>query len=820
MRAYLHLLDKPWLLLALVCAALAAAAPFWHRFEFDASADTLVVDGDPKLVYYLETGLNFASDEFLVLTYRPGNLFTPDSLDLLDRMQTQLATIDGVASVFSILDAPLLQSPPLSLDELAGGDLPTLRDEGVDLEAAKRELTTSPVFRELLISLDGETSAIRIVLDPPTRLDRLQVRRAQLRGLSSMSAEQAAELAQLEPEYQARMSAFREQRSHVTREVRRVRDAHADLAELHLGGVPMIAADMIAYVQRDVLVFGTIVTIIVIFMLTLFFGRIIWVILPIITSAFAIALVVGFLGFIERPVTVVSSNFVALMAIITISFTIHLIVRYRELRGATHETPHEELVKATMASKFAPCLYTALTTMVAFGSLMASRIVPVEDFGWMMCLGVACAFLSTYSLFPAALLLLGRWRSTRARDVRMALTDMLSRAVRHHHTIMLGIAFVFAIISAIGLTRLSLENRFIDYFRDGSEIRDGMVYIDDQLGGTVPFEVIVSFPPHVDQAPDPDDDFFFDEPDAFPERYWFTSDKIERLDDLQQFILRQPGVGNTNSVANLAMLARQLNDGQPLDSVQLAGVLGELPDTIRSELIAPYAAPGIGAMRISARVRETGPRLSGETLVESIVDYAEQTLGFPAGTVNVTGVLVMFDDSLKQLFASQRDTLVWVVLATGIMFVVLLRSFVLAILGVVPNILAAALVISFMGYAGIPLNMMTITIAAISIGIGVDDAIHYLHRFRHEFQETGNVVEAVRRSHASIGRAMYYTSVVVMVGFSVLVFSKFVPTIHFGILTALAMALALLANLTVLPSMLIAVYKRLTNLGLPAINRD
>jgi predicted RND superfamily exporter protein len=808
MRAYLHLLDRPWLLLAFVCIALAAAAPYWPRFEFDASADTLVVDGDPKLLYYLETGLNFRSDEFLVLTYRPGSLFTPQSLALLERMQAELAAIDGVSSVFSILDAPLLQSPPLSLDELAGGDLPTLRDPDVELAAAKNELTTSPVFSELLISLDGETTAIRIVLDPPTELDRLQVRRGQLRGLNALNAEQAAELERLEPDYQAQQLEFRKQRTHVTREVRRVRDAHAHLAELHLGGVPMIAADMIAYVQRDVLVFGSIVSAIVIIMMTLFFGRLIWVVLPIITSGFAIALVVGFLGFIDRPVTVVSSNFVSLMAIITISFTIHLIVRYRELRGMTHEMSHEDLVKATMASKFAPCLYTALTTMVAFGSLMASRIVPVEDFGWMMCLGVLCAFVASYSIFPAALLLLGRRRSTRARDIHMAFTDMLSRAVRHHHLIMLGVAALFAVVAAIGLNRLSLENRFVDYFRDGSEIRDGMIYLDEQLGGTVPFEVITSFPPFVAQEPDPDDDFFFDEPDPFPERYWFTSDKLERLEKLQQFIAEQPAVGNITSVANLAALARQLNDGEPLDSVQLAGVMGELPENIRTELIAPYAAPAIGAMRISARVRETGPRVSRDNLVQSIQQYAENTLGFPEGAVNVTGVLVLFDDSLKQLFASQRDTLVWVVLATLVMFLVLLRSPTLAILGVLPNVLAAALVISFMGYAGIPLNMMTITIAAISIGIGVDDAIHYLHRFRHEFQATGDVVEAIRRSHASIGRAMYYTSVIVMVGFSVLVFSNFVPTIYFGILTALAMALALLANLTVLPSLLIVAYKR------------
>ena len=173
----------------------------------------------------------------------------------------------------------------------------------------------------------------------------------------------------------------------------------------------------------------------------------------------------------------------------------------------------------------------------------------------------------------------------------------------------------------------------------------------------------------------------------------------------------------------------------------------------------------------------------------------------------MTGMATLFNGMLRHLFNSQTSTLLFVVTATLVMFLLLLRSPVLAVLGLLPNLLAAAVALGFMGFAGIPVDIMTVTIAAIIIGIGVDDAIHYLHRFQVEFTRLGNAQEAVRASHASIGNAIYYTSVTVVIGFSVLAFSNFMPTVYFGLMTALAMVLALAANLVLLPSMLVVVYR-------------
>jgi predicted RND superfamily exporter protein len=805
MRSYGRWLNRHHWLLGMNGIAVVVAVLFWPRFTFDASSDTLVVDGDPALAYYQEIAARFGSDEFLVLTYRPDEhgLFTRASIDEIEAIESDLENLTGVAGVFSLLDAPLLESPPVQITELGDG-YRTLRAPDVDLDAAKRELASSPLFGNLL-STDGATTALRVDLIPEPRLDALMEERNALRA----SGADSDRLADVEMAYAIERAAYRDRREDLMQAVRAVRDRYRANADLHLGGVPMIAADMIDYVRSDVILFGSAVVVIVIGMLYVFFRRIRWVVLPVVTSAVTIGWVIGLLGFLSTPVTVVSSNFISLLAIITISFTIHLIVRYRELIVAHPDRSHEQLVADTMRSKFAPCLYTALTTMVAFGSLISSHIEPVVDFGWMMCVGVLASFAATYLLFPSLLLLFKKGHASPNVRARRIVTEALSTSVRGHHRIVLGVGAAIAMIAIFGVSRVSLDNRFIDYFDEDTEIRQGMLIIDRELGGTVPFEIVLSFDPFSEEALQSDDPFAFETNDDYPQRYWFTPDKIATLRQLQDYLLSDPQVGSVTSIANLEAIGRRFNDGQPLDGVQLALVLGAMPEAIRAQLIEPYAAPYHGELRLTGRVKETGAELNRDSLLADIRDFGHRQLGFDDDSFHITGMLVLFNNTLKQLFQSQTNTLVYVLGATFIMFVVLLRSLKLAVLGLVPNVLAAAAVIAVMGYLGIPLDMMTITIAAICIGIGVDDAIHYLHRFREELQIDDNAVEAVRRSHSSIGQAMYFTSITVIAGFSVLALSNFVPTVHFGLLTAVAMALALLANLTLLPALLIATTRRL-----------
>ena len=793
-RGYLAMLGHPGRMLVGLTGALLLAAGFASRFSFDASADTLVVEDDPDLQLYREVSAVFGGDDFLLVTFTPhaGELLASANLDALGRLQRRLGEIEGVTSVFSVLDAPLLKSPPVSLDELAEG-FRTLRSADVDLALAAEELASSPFFRELLISADGRTAALRVDILPmpmPERADTAERRR-----------QVAARAALIEA-------------------VRGLRTEFSPLGVLHLGGVPMIASDMIAFVKSDLAVFGGLVLVLVMAVLRAAFGQLRWVLLPLGCAAAGILATLGVLGFLLMPATVISSNFVALMAIMTISLTIHLIVRYRELLQAPEPLGAKKLVAATMTSKFAPCLYTALTTMAAFGSLTVSSIVPVEDFGWMMCIGLVLGFLVTFILFPAVLMLLDGGRPRPGLRVETGMIQRLSALSQRHPGRIAWASLAAAAAAAAGIAQLSVDNRFIDYFKDDTDINQGMVYIDRHLGGTAPFDLVLNFEPW--QAWDDalaGDDLFADDPfaeaaaggaasDPFPERYWFTRDKLDRIGLAHRLLEARPEVGKVVSLASLDELARQFNDGEPLNNVQVAAVLAALPPDLRDEVIRPYASPATGQARLWARVIESGPYFDRDQLVADIKQAVVREAGFADGAVAIAGMVVLFNGMVRKLVSSQVDTLGYVLLATFLMFLVLLRSPLFALLGMAPNILAAAAVLAVMGFAGIPLNMMTAAIAAVSIGIGVDFAIHYLHRYRRERALAEDPGAAVARTHGSIGRALFLTGLTIMVGFSVLCFSNFVPTIMFGLLVALAMALAFLANLTLLPSLLVLTDRR------------
>lgn len=797
---YFKCLDYPRLILTFIVLVCLLAMSFWPRFTMEASSDALVVEGDPALAYYRQIQQRFGGDELLFLTYAPfaESLFSAAALAEIADIQAKLETLDNVSSVFSILDAPLLDNNEQA-DIKEDAQYLTLRSEGVDIELAGTELSSSPLYVDMLVSRDATTTLLRIGLKFETQLDALRQQRSQLR---SSAAVKTSQLAAIESRYAAEKLRYTQQRQQLIRDVRAIRDAHSEHAQLYLGGVPMIAADMIAYVKNDVMVFGVLVTLIIIVMLYVFFRRARWVLLPLLSSLLTIGLLIGWLGFIRQPVTVVSSNALALLAIISLSFSIHLIVRYRELLATQPDMSHAALVVETMRSKFAPCFYTALTTIVAFASLSSSDILPVEDFGWMMCMGIVFALLISFTFFPALLLIFPRGVASATLGQPLAINNVLSRWARCHAAKILLLSLGLSVLVAGGLYQVSLDNRFVDYFKDDTEIRAGMLYIDEHLGGTVPFDVIVKFEPYEAEEVDEEDAFFFEEEDDFPEKYWFTPDKIKLLRELHLYLEAQPQTGKILSLATLDKVARQHNEGKPLSAVELAVALGAMPVAIREQLIEPFADPVSGEMRISGRIKESGPLFSRDKLVDDVHQFG-QGIGFAADEVQVTGMMVLFNNMLKKLFDSQTSTLAYVLLATLLMFALLVRSFNLALLGLLPNVLSAATVIAFMGYAGIPLDMMTITIAAISIGIGVDDAIHYLHRFREEFEACGDVREAVKLSHASIGRAMYFTSLTIMAGFSVLSFSNFVPTVYFGLLTALAMLFAMLANLTILPALLV-----------------
>jgi predicted RND superfamily exporter protein len=583
---------------------------------------------------------------------------------------------------------------------------------------------------------------------------------------------------------------------------------------MHLGGVPMIVSDSIDFIRHDLLVFGIAVFVFLVLILSVAFRKPRWVVLPLVTCFATCTIMLGVLGFMGWPVTVVSSNFVPLMLILCLALTLHVIVRYRELHAERPDNDQLTLVRATVRGIVVPCLYTALTTMVAFGSLIVSNIEPVIDFGWMMVMGVAIAFILSFTLFPAALVMLEPGEPRSRYDLTATITAFFARLItRHSKATMLGFG-VLAVICVSGVLRLSVENRFIDYYRENTEIYQGMELIDRELGGTTPLEIIIDAPvadtvedesrleDHLeDEYEDEFSDYYGDDSEAgiTATSYWVNSFRMPDVRSIHDFLDGLTETGKVLSVATAAAVLEQLDPEIMQDNWGLSIVYRKMPSDIRDFLFSPYLSEDGQQLRFSIRVFESDPTLRRADLIDQIQRYLVDEKGLSEDQVHVSGMLVLYNNMLQSLFRSQILTLGAVFLAIALTFLVLFRSIRVAVIAIVPNVLAAGIVLGVMGWSGIALDIMTITIAAITIGIGVDDTIHYVHRFETEFRVDRDYWAAIKRSHATIGRAMYYTSVTIMLGFSILALSRFVPTIYFGLLTGLAMLIALLANLALLP---------------------
>jgi len=716
----------------------------------------------------------------------------------------------------------------VSLQEMAD-DVPTLESPTIDRERALEELTGSPIYRDLILSRDAQTTAVAVFLKRDEELSALQTARNELlieKGSGHLGPDGRRELAKLSAAYEEARDAAGDRHHRTIREIRSVIDGYRQHGALHLGGMQMIADDMVTFVKNDLVIFGSSVFVFLVFVLTLIFRTIRWVLLPLLSCFYACAIMFGMLGLIGWEVTVISSNFPALMLIITISMNIHLAVRYRQLRRDMPDESQLALVSTTLEKMVWPCLYTALTTIIGFSSLVLSNINPVREFGWMMSVGLPVAFLTSFSLFPAILALLKKTKAEHRQREEVPLTEGLAAITERHGTAILVTAGLLAILSGVGISRLTVENSFIDYFRENTEIYRGMKLIDQELGGTSPLEILLDFDPDPAVAEEDEEDFYDDEDYlddweddlAGDPAYWFTPFKIGRVKEVHDYLDGLPEVGKVLSLASIIRVAEDLNDGEEFDGQELALLYKKLPEKVKELLIDPYFSFEHDEARIVLRILDSTEGLRRKQLLERIRADLHGQLELTERDVKLTGALVLYSNMLQSLFTSQISSVGTVMVGIAIMFLILFRSVPLAIIGIVPNLLAAAIVLGLMGLVGIPLDVMTITIAAITIGIAVDNGIHYIYRFREEFRESGDYVETLRICHANTGRAIFYTSTTVMFGFSILMLSNFFPTIYFGVFTGLAMLIALLASLTLLPR-LILVWKPFGS-GAPARNCD
>ena len=781
-------------------------------FKLDASADALLLENDEDLRIFRNMNERYESLEFLFVTFTPDTgLFTEQSLAQIKALRDELAQLPGVDSVTSLIDVPLVKVVGGRLSE-AVKNYRTLQAADVDRQKAKQELLESPVFKELIISLDGQTTALQVLLKPTPEFNRLLREKNRLlvqRDTTGLSLEQGRVLEETLRQYELAKTAYGAQNHANIVQVREVIDKYRAFGSLSLGGVPMIADDMITFIKHDLMVFGLGIVLFLLLMLTMIFRSVRWVILPLLSCAFVGIVMLGLLGLVGWRVTVISSNFISLMLIITMSMNIHLIVRYRQLQQDYPQLGQRQLVFDTCRLMVWPCLYTALTTMIGFASLVVSGIKPVIDFGWMMTIGLGVTFLTSFLLFPATLVLLDKPVATGAGvKQEVPLTAALAAFTDRGGNKVLLIAILLALLSIFGITRLKVENSFINYFSDSTEIYQGLKLIDEKLGGTTTLDILLKFDPAGEygngEAEEEDDfDALFGEIESEPAHAWFTADKIERIKAVHDYLETLPAVGKVLSLAAVLRIAEDLNEGVEFDAFELAVINKRMPEVLRQSMIAPYVSIDDNEARITARVMDSLEDLRRNELLRQIDAGLRQELGLEPGEYKITGLLVLYNNMLQSLFQSQIMTLGVVMLGIVLMLLLLFRSFKLAVIGIIPNILAAATILGLMGLLNIPLDLMTITIAAITIGIAVDNSIHYIYRYRQEFARSHNYIETLYYCHANIGRAVFYTAITIIAGFSILVLSNFIPTIYFGLLTALAMFIALLAALTLLPRLIL-----------------
>ncbi|UCD89211.1 MAG: RND family transporter [Desulfobacterales bacterium] len=811
------ILNRAKLILILLFIGIAFLGYNAKNFRLDASAETLVLENDVDLRYSRLIDSRYGLQDYLLMTYTPDDdLFSEKVLANLTRLRDELKQLDRVSAVVSILDVPLLESPPVPIKELAS-NVRTLESPSVDKYLARKEFKASPLYQNLLISPDLKTTALQIKFSQDKLYENLRTRRDYFRNKQAtgrLIAEEKAEFKNVSEQFQEYRDKKRTYRHQDIAAIRDIMEKYRKDAELFLGGVSMIADDLISFIKNDLKVFGLGVFFFLVITLSLIFRKVRWIILPMLCCAFSVIAMMGLLGMFGWEVTVISSNFISLQLIITLAITIHLIVRYRELHFLHPETEQRKLVLDSACLMLTPCLYAALTTIAGFGSLLFCDILPVRTFGWMMSAGITVSFLFTFVFFPAVLMLLRKKYKPARHHPNISLTAALARFTEAHGRLILVISIIIFVFSGIGISRLAVENSFIDYFKHTTEIYQGMKVVDQRLGGTTPLDVVIRFD-DIETSTETaapvaggEDASEFDTFDEFDEaekedKYWFTTEKMARIEDIHDYLDGLPEIGKVLSLGTMNKIAKKLNNNQPLDNFKLALLYGETPDKFKNMVLNPYVSLEHNEVRFTARVKDSEKTLKRDKLLKKIRHELVSKLGLQEEHFNLSGMLVLYNNMLQSLFGSQILTLGVVVLALMCMFMILFRSFKIAAIAIFPNLLSVGTVLGVMGWADIPLDMMTITIAAISIGIAVDNTIHYIHRFRREFKVDRNYIQTLHRCHGSIGHAMYYTSVTIIIGFSILVMSNFIPSIYFGLLTGLAMFIALIASLTLLPQLLV-----------------
>ena len=687
-------------------------------------------------------------------------------------------------SVFNINKAPILLLNKTNLLDLANDNYETIIDTNLAIKDVLNEFAKSPIYSDQIINENKNITSIVIFLNENNK---------------AIDLKENKNLYLSQGKYYKIKTEIDKERNELIKKIRNIIINSNQDFTYYLGGVEMISSDVISYVKNDILTFSLIVLLIIILILFLIFRRVKWVFAILFTSISAVYLSIGLAGFINFEITAVSANFLSLMFVLSISMNVHIMNNYLQ---------RDIKIIENFRMMFWPCFYTFLTTIVAFVSLVISDIKPVIDFGIIMIIALLIVLISSFVILPLIVSFFSK--EEKSYSLNLSFLKSFYPFAYKNSKYILGLNILIFFISLYGITNLNVENSFIKYFKKNTEIYKGMYLIDNELGGTTPLDIILKFK-NDDQIIDTtikaeeeddleiEDDFFSDDLFGEENNIWFTNEKIETIKSVHQYLESRIEIGKVTSIYSLIDTANQINKSD-LSMFELSVLYNEIPIDYKTDLIDPYLNVEKNMIKISTRVKDSKD-IKRNDLINDINSFLLNEFD-NLEEFKVNGLLVLYNNMLKSLFSSQIKSLGFVILAIFIMFVILFRSLKLSIIGIIPNIFASTFILGLIGLLKIPLDIMTITIAAISIGIAVDNTIHYIYRYKENLKLGKNHSEMIEKTHLTVGNAVLITSIAITAGFLTLCLSNFVPTVYFGLFTSLAMIFAMIGVLITLPSIL------------------
>ncbi len=812
-QLYKKFLERPKLILITLIIIFSFSIYNAKNFQLDASADSLLLENDPDLNYLRAVNERYLSEEFFVITYTPKKKINEESLQELKKFVDEINNIKWVSKSISVLNAPLFESSDQPLIEKIK-NIQYIVTPGIEINRALNELKNSPVYKRLIINDDATTFGIVVYIKDNKEylsalktnknfLDKQQNNKLSEKDLKDFELHKEI-LEKLKKEHNKNLELYNIQiRSHISK--------YKKIADINLSGIPMIADDLISFVKKDITVFGSGVFIFILITLWFIFRDIRWVIFPLLSCFLSIAIMVGMLGYLNWKVTVISSNFISLMLILTMEINIHYVERYKQLQAEFPKKKENYLAYLTTTKIFTPILYAVLTTVLAFLSFIFCDIKPVIDFGWMMTLGLFISLFVSMILLPY-LIIKFKPKATpihESKDSKLA--EIFASIAINQKFLVLAFSTIILLLSIYGMTKLKVENSFINYFDKKTEIYQGMKLIDEKLGGTTPLEIILKFKDLENKNNKNDDDFFQgSDSNEYKDSYWFTNFRVNNIVNVHKYLESLPEIGKVLSFYSILQLGEKINDNKKLGPLEMAIMHTKLPDDIKKSIVTPYVSIENNEARISLRIIDSNPNLNRKELLIKIQKDLEEKLNLKKDEFKITGVLVIFNNLLQSLFDSQIKTLGITFAGIFILLLILFKSLSWSIVAAIPNFTAALFILGSLGLFNVPLDMMTITIASITVGIAIDNSIHYIYRFREEFKVNKNYKKTIQICHRSVGKAIINASLTIVFGFSILILSNFIPSIYFGIFTGLAMLTAMTLVLTLMPQ-LIAIIKPFKN---------